>query len=51
MFLGARKRIVWIGFLWDTEEFKMYVPEDKLEQSLQVIRDMLRARMKKGSVA
>ena len=47
---GARRRIEWIGFVWDTKSFKMYVPEDKLEWSLQVIKDILRARTRKVAI-
>ena len=25
---GVRTRMVWTGFLWDTREFKLFVPEE-----------------------
>ena len=28
---GARRKIRWIGFMWDTEKFMMYALEDKIE--------------------
>ena len=39
---GARRRIRWIGFEWDTAEFKLFVPEDKIERTTEKIKDVLR---------
>ena len=44
---GARRRIRWIGFEWDTANFKMFVPEDKLERTRKKIEDLLGKKTRK----
>ena len=42
---GARRRIVWTGFLWDTVKFKLFVPEDKLERVKKLLAELWNERM------
>ena len=42
---GARLRLTWTGFEWDTLNFKSWVPEQKLEKALEKIRQL---KEKKG---
>ena len=37
---GARTRIQWVGFVWDTRKFMLYLPEDKLERVLRVVEEL-----------
>ena len=39
---GARREIVWTGFVWDTVRFKLYVPEDKLQRAELLIKELLK---------
>ena len=43
---GARKKLVWTGFEWDTEEFKLMVPEKKIERALLRVKELLSKRGK-----
>ena len=38
---GARRRIRWIGFVWDTVEFKLFVPEDKIKRTKEKVEELL----------
>ena len=38
---GARRRIVWTGFVWDTVQFKLFVPEEKLQRAEDLVRELL----------
>ena len=39
---GARRELVWTGYVWNTVEFKLYVPEDKLQRAEFLIKELLR---------
>ena len=39
---GARREIVWTGFIWDTVKFKLFVPEEKLQRAEDLFKDLLR---------
>ena len=41
---GARKRLIWTGFVWDTEKFKLFVPEVKLKRVELLIEELWAAR-------
>ena len=44
---GARRRIRWIGFEWDTVVFKLFVPEDKLKRTREKIEELLEKKAEK----
>ena len=39
---GARRRIRSIGFVWDTVEFKLFVPRDKVERTKEKVEELLK---------
>ena len=41
---GARRKIEWVGFLWDTEQFKLFLTEDKIGRVKKVVAEMLEKR-------
>ena len=41
---GARRRIRWIGFVWDTVEFKLFVPEDKIKKTKEKVEELLKKK-------
>ena len=38
---GARRQLVWTGFVWDTVKFKLFVLEEKLVRTESLLRDLL----------
>ena len=38
---GARREVVWTGLVWDTVEFKLFVPEEKLQRAEVLIKELL----------
>ena len=44
---GARQLLVWMGFLWDTRRFKLYVMEDKLKRVELLLEEILEQRFVK----
>ena len=44
---GARRRIRWIGFEWDTVKFMLFVPKDKLKRTKEKIKDLLGKKTKR----
>ena len=41
---GARRRLEWIGLIWDTVQFKMVVPELKIARTIRVIIELLQKK-------
>ena len=41
---GARRKIVWTGFLWDTVKFKLFVPEEKLVRAEGMLEELWKVR-------
>ena len=44
---GARQSLVWMGFLWDTRRFKLYVTENKLKTVELLLEEILEQRFVK----
>ena len=38
---GARREMIWTGFIWDTVKFKLFVPEDKLQRAESLVKELL----------
>ena len=47
---GARREIIWTGFVWDTVKFKLFVPEDKLQRAEFLIKELLKEGSKSVKV-
>ena len=41
---GARRKLEWVGFEWDTEVFKLFLTEDKIGRVKKVVAEMLEKR-------
>ena len=41
---GARKILIWTGFIWDTERFKLFVPEVKPQRVESLIEELWSAK-------
>ena len=41
---GARRKIVWTDFLWDTMKFKLFVPEEKLVRVEGMLEELWKVR-------
>ena len=41
---GARRQLVWTGFVWDTVSFKLFVPEEKLVRVENLMKELLEKR-------
>ena len=38
---GARRQLVWTGFVWDTVSFKLFIPEEKLVRVESLMKELL----------
>ena len=38
---GARRKLEWVGFVWDTKEFKLFITEEKVARVVKVVEELL----------